>query len=573
MGWLGLVVLIACFGLAGNARADISVGNAAFDDVYVASGEYTYTITPWNSANEGGGPTPWITNGYYSGEPLPVTPAMITTCDRVYQDLTDTDPCSTYVAGNTYVFSMDIGGWAGYDNIWELFFYDATAGNPATPLQLETDSLPAGTEDNYQTISVEYTATADEDGHAIGIGFRGVYYYVYFDNATVELAAYASNPSPSSGVNGVQLDVILEWNAPSAYTPIGYNVYVDPNQQRVIDATTSTPLRPEDGGITYKSVDQSGATFDPEPDLAVDTVYYWRVDAIMPGDVDPNIVTGSIWHFSTGAIVSIIDKCSVKADKLRDQPVDTIQVAGSSFLADDTDFDASNTVLIGVYNQDDLENPVSLGQVQVNAGSFSNGIFHYNSKEGIIRKLKFDLNKDTFAATLVDDLTGLVSPLVVTIDVGDYAGVGQADETVINGPRKYIPITLLNNFADALRVDQAILNLGADPNTNTDSLTLKGALAVLDFDVDLATEDVIISWGAYSVTLPADDMYRIGEKRAFKYKKPEGSDSSVGVAIFDLAKGTFKIIIKKANIGDQGNPVDLRIQFGDFDETVSVTYM
>jgi hypothetical protein len=173
----------------------------------------------------------------------------------------------------------------------------------------------------------------------------------------------------------------------------------------------------------------------------------------------------------------------------------------------------------------------------------------------------------------VDDLTGLVSPLVVTIDVGDYAGVGQADETVINGPRKYIPITLLNNFADALRVDQAILNLGADPNTNTDSLTLKGALAVLDFDVDLATEDVIISWGAYSVTLPADDMYRIGEKRAFKYKKPEGSDSSVGVAIFDLAKGTFKIIIKKANIGDQGNPVDLRIQFGDFDETVSVTYM
>jgi len=468
---------------------------------------------------------------------------------------------------------MDIGGWAGYDNIWELFFYDATVGNPTTPLKLETDSLPAGTEGNYQTFSMEYTATADEDGHAIGIGFRGVYYYVYFDNAEVELAPFPTNPSPSSGVNGIQLNVILEWNAPSAYTPIGYNVYIDPNQQRVIDATTSTPLRPEDGGITYKSVDQSGTTFDPEPNLADDTVYYWRVDAIMPGDVDPNIVTGSIWYFSTGAIVSIIDKCSVKADKLRDQPVDTIQVAGSSFLADDTDFDASNTVLIGVYNQDDLENPVSLGQVQVNAGSFSNGIFHYNSKEDVIRKLKFDLNKDTFSATLMDDLTGLVSPLVVTIDVGDYAGVGQADETVINGPIKYIPITLLNNFADALRVDQAKLYLGADPNTNTDSLTLKGALAVLDFDVDLATEEVIISWGAYSVTLPADDMYRIGEKRAFKYKKPEGSDSSVGVAIFDLAKGTFKIIIKKANIGDQGNPVDLRIQFGDFDETVSVTYM
>jgi len=66
MGWLGLVVLIACFGLAGNARADISVGNAAFDDVYVSAGGYTYTITPWNSANEGGGTTPWISNGYRS---------------------------------------------------------------------------------------------------------------------------------------------------------------------------------------------------------------------------------------------------------------------------------------------------------------------------------------------------------------------------------------------------------------------------------------------------------------------------------------------------------------------------
>ena len=66
-------------------------------------------------------------------------------------------------------------------------------------------------------------------------------------------------------------------------------------------------------------------------------------------------------------------------------------------------------------------------------------------------------------------------------------------------------------------------------------------------------------------------MHPIGKKKAFRYKKPVGSDSSVGVAIFDLEKCTFKIVIRNAVIGLQTVPTEFGISFGDFNETVFVT--
>ena len=88
--------------------------------------------------------------------------------------------------------------------------------------------------------------------------------------------------------------------------------------------------------------------------------------------------------------------------------------------------------------------------------------------------------------------------------------------------------------------------------------------------IEIAEEDVVVIWGDYSVTLPGDDMFRIREKAVFKYKRPKGSDSSVAAAIFDLEKCTFKIVIKKAVIDSQGNPVDFNIRFADFNETVTL---
>jgi hypothetical protein len=290
-GLVSLMALAMCFALAGSAHADITVGNAAFEDVPVGSGGYTYTYTPWYSDNEGGGPPAWISNGYYGDEPLPVNPAMVSTSDRVYQDLTDTDPSATYATGNTYIFSMDIGGRPGA-NDWELFFYDATAGDAATPLKLVTGSIPAGTEGNYQTFSMEYTATATEAGHNIGIGFRGVDYYVYFDNAAVSLSGGPTLTYPVSEEN-VAWNAVLTWDPPSTYTPSGYNVYVDTDPN-----VPGVPAQ-----VEYYSLNQPGLSFDPPGDMAHGVTYYWRVEAIQTPVTtppsDPNFVSSSIAWFST----------------------------------------------------------------------------------------------------------------------------------------------------------------------------------------------------------------------------------------------------------------------------------
>jgi hypothetical protein len=94
----------------------------------------------------------------------------------------------------------------------------------------------------------------------------------------------------------------VSWSAPddpNIDTLVGYNVYMDPNETKVRNATADDP------GTLYSSISQTGTSFDPDPDLSDgDTNYYWRVDLIadfdyVPG-TDPNTVTGDIWRFTTG---------------------------------------------------------------------------------------------------------------------------------------------------------------------------------------------------------------------------------------------------------------------------------
>ena len=168
--------------------------------------------------------------------------------------------------------------------------------------------------------------------------------------------------------------------------------------------------------------------------------------------------------------------------------------------------------------------------------------------------------------------------MAVEIEVGGYLGAGVAYDgevggsggelDIVNG-KKPIPMQLLAGYEDSLRVDKCKFKRGT--KFSTDSLVIQGAIAVEDTSVDIAEEDVVVvTWGDYSVTLLADNVFRVGAKEVFKYKRPKGSDSSVAAAIFDLEKCIFKIVIKKADIGLQGDPIDFNIQFADFDETVTL---
>jgi hypothetical protein len=180
-----LCMAIAGLAMAGTGYAELTIGNAQFEDVYVGAGGYTYTITPWQSDNEGGGPPAWISNGYYSGEPA--TPGLYTTADLVYQVLSD-----TFVQGETITLGMDIGTRSGYDPAaWRIFIYDASVGDQTTPLAEATGAVATSGVYYFETVS--FTATALEDGNLIGIGMGGgdSDYYAKYDNVVPEPATMA----------------------------------------------------------------------------------------------------------------------------------------------------------------------------------------------------------------------------------------------------------------------------------------------------------------------------------------------------------------------------------------------
>lgn len=94
--------------------------------------------------------------------------------------------------------------------------------------------------------------------------------------------AQAHTPVPASEQTLVAPDVVLSWDAPISVTDPVYNVYVDPNRL-VVQSRTDTAC---------SSLGQTETTFDPTPDLELETTYYWIVD-VTNGD------PGMVWNFTT----------------------------------------------------------------------------------------------------------------------------------------------------------------------------------------------------------------------------------------------------------------------------------
>ncbi len=106
---------------------------------------------------------------------------------------------------------------------------------------------------------------------------------------TIPNRAYA--PDPADGAVNVSVATELQWEAPSAYEPTGYDVWfgTDANEisptydfPKVLSLTTDTFHDPD----------------GPE-DLEFDTTYYWRVDTYEPNDVGSIINVGDLWSFTT----------------------------------------------------------------------------------------------------------------------------------------------------------------------------------------------------------------------------------------------------------------------------------
>ena len=119
--------------------------------------------------------------------------------------------------------------------------------------------------------------------------------------------------SPLVGEIGVSASATLQWKGPQASDPnhlgqadpnvVSFMVYCDPNETVVKDATfdnhadvdyVSNQLFTGDPAVNPTQ------EYDPSPDLAINTIYYWRVDTRYDAAVEPNeVVQGAVWSFDT----------------------------------------------------------------------------------------------------------------------------------------------------------------------------------------------------------------------------------------------------------------------------------
>lgn len=287
-----------------------------------------------------------------------------------------------------------------------------------------------------------------------------------------------------------------------------------------------------------------------------------------------------------------IDKVSIKASKDRDNPEDSILIKGSLFSMTRSEFSQANKLNfeIGCYDDVGFFEVLRSFEIILSEELSNTGKYVYREKNGDNGDLLLKLDLDTHTISLKlkkSDLSLLKSPLgfnfytdpagvygapSVAYDSGPLRGpdniLGSSETDVVNG-KKNIPILLLMGEEDALRVDKCKFKLGAK-KPNSDSLKVQGGISVENDFVDLSNTAVTIHWGDFKDTIPAGRMVHVVGKNKFKYKKPRWSDGAISSFVIDLDKGTFKVKIKKAEIGDQGTSVVFGLEFGTFEKSNTV---
>jgi hypothetical protein len=220
--------------------------------------------------------------------------------------------------GNIYriqLISYDASNWwnteGGEDQIERAMTITATGGT-SFDFQHGTES-PYASIDDVGAALVIGTWTADATEIDFTVGIRG-----NNDNAIIngfvvqDLTPKAVNVGPIDGAIGVSVTTALQWKAPRTQDPgnpglpdmdtTSFIVYCDPNEVRLRAATFDNHA-----GVTYFSDqlvngdigDDLIQSYDPDPDMDINTIYYWRVDTRF--GTDPNIFKGIVWEFNTDA--------------------------------------------------------------------------------------------------------------------------------------------------------------------------------------------------------------------------------------------------------------------------------
>jgi hypothetical protein len=206
----------------------------------------------------------------------------------------------------------------------------------------------------------------------------------------------------------------------------------------------------------------------------------------------------------------------------------------------------------------------------VNSKTWKKGKFSYSGTVNGVKK-SFGYNaktgKFTFAASNIN-LSGLECPVIININVGDFAGTTDVNETIVNG-KMPIPINLLMGVKNSLRVDGKLKftkKLGS-----ITQFVVSGGFSVQHQDVNMTnrtSEDLVVTLGTQTFTIPANNL-KAG-KGKFTCSKANVNEGGIATATFDFSKCTFSLTIKNTNFIDYGTD-DFCVQFAGFSECAPVT--
>jgi hypothetical protein len=362
------------------------------------------------------------------------------------------------------------------------------------------------------------------------------------DSGELTLLKTISPPEGLTGTGGSSM-VVLDWNDNNESDLAGYNVY---------RSTTS--------GSGYNKLNTSLLTQSDYNDsnVALSSTYYYVVTAEDTNSIE-TVYSGEISVRTTDLI--LIRKCTVKAGKTAG--IGTISFSGDMNATAD-DLGGAEDIQVTI-DSGNMVNPL-IELFPIDGNSFKNGKYNYTRTEGISKQsFKFNPGTRKFSFTGKNvDLTGIDCPLTIEIEVGDYIGMAEVNEAIVNR-KKPIPINLLMGVADSLRVDKITVKQNTTKPAS-DSVTVKGGFSALDSDynadANMVETDVNVILDAQTWTIP-DSNFILKKTKFTCSKKTTENENGIAAGSFDFSTGVFTLSIKNADIDDIHGIKQFGINFSD----------
>jgi hypothetical protein len=269
------------------------------------------------------------------------------------------------------------------------------------------------------------------------------------------------------------------------------------------------------------------------------------------------------WVFN-GRYPLVISKCSINAGTTDSISISGFMSASTGNFDDANNSGDANFVEITISAEDMSPCVITF---PINGKTWKNGKFSYSGTvNGIKKSFSYVVKTGKFAFTASKlDLTGLECPLIVDINVGDFASTVSVDEAIVNGT-KPIPINLLMGVKNSLRVDKSKFT---KKSGNITQVGVSGGFSDKNVnDANLLTNPLDITVGSQTFTIPAGKFKNT--KGKFTCSKVDTSNG-IAAATFDFNKCTFTLTIKNTSFTAGPGTTNFDIDFASFSEGAEVS--